>query len=109
MSTVILSCTMLLEYVAAAQKKCGTCYPVVRLDQKYHVKAPAMREHILSVISALPDEVDTVLVAMGFCGGSWQDVTVPKKFVFPRTADCISMLMTTPENYEPDLKEIGHM
>ena len=33
-----------------------------------------MREHILVKISELPQEVDTVLVAMGFCGGSWQDV-----------------------------------
>ena len=29
-----------------------------------------MREHILVKISELPQEVDTVLVAMGFCGGS---------------------------------------
>ena len=43
-----------------------------------------MREHILVKISELPQEVDTVLVAMGFCGGSWQDVCCDKRLVIPR-------------------------
>ena len=38
MSTVILSCTTLMEYVQKAQESCGTSYPVVELDRKYHAE-----------------------------------------------------------------------
>ena len=64
MSTVILSCTTLLEYVQKAQESCGTSYPVVELDRKYHAEPSRMREHILKTLAGLPSDVDTVLAAM---------------------------------------------
>ncbi len=109
MSTVILSCSTLSDYVEAAQKTCHTDLPVVLLDRKYHVEPSRMREHILQTISELPKEIDTVLVAMGFCGGSWQDVTVQKKLVIPRVDDCVSLVMTTNDIVNPNTKQMGHM
>ena len=75
MSTVILSCTTLLEYVEQAQRTCRTSFPVIELDRSYHVDPAQMRKHILNVLSELPQEAEYVLVAMGFCGGSWQYVS----------------------------------
>lgn len=69
MHTVILACTTLLEAVKAAQAVCKTTFPVIELDRQYHVEPERMREHILQTLSALPDDVDIVLAAMGFCGG----------------------------------------
>lgn len=109
MSTVILSCTTLLEYVQQAQKKCHTSFPVLELDRQYHTEPSKMREHILHTLDSLSADVDTVLVAMGFCGGSWQDVACSKTLVIPRVADCVALALTTPERYAPDLKEPGHM
>ena len=109
MNAVILSCTTLMEYVRQAQKVCHTDYPVIELDRQYHVEPEKMREHILQTLEKLPPEVDTVLVAMGFCGGSWQGVSCEKKLVIPRVADCVALALTTPERYSPDLKEPGHM
>lgn len=109
MSAVILSCQTLTEYVQKAQASCHTDYPVVELDRQYHVDPAKMREHILQALSQLPDEIDTVLVAMGFCGGSWQDVSSSKTLVIPRVSDCVSLALITPEQYDPDLKEAGHM
>ena len=109
MSTVILSCTTLLEYVRQAQKTCNTDFPVVELDRQYHTEPSKMREHILHTIAGLPIDVDTVLVAMGFCGGSWQDVSCSKMLVIPRVADCVALELTTPEYYAPDLKKPGHI
>lgn len=68
-----------------------------------------MKGHILQALSSLPSDVDTVLVAMGFCGGSWQDVSCSKTLVIPRVADCVALTLTTPEQYAPALKEPGHM
>ena len=109
MSTVILSCTTLLEYVHQAQTTCGTAFPVVELDRQYHVEPEKMRNHILETLSQLPSDVDTALIAMGFCGGSWQDVSCSRTLVIPRVADCVALSLTTPEHYAPDLKEPGHM
>lgn len=109
MQAVILSCTTLLEYVEAAQRTCGTAFPVIELDRQYHVEPRQMREHILQTLARLPEETDTVLVAMGFCGGSWQDVSSSRTLVLPRVSDCVALTLTTPERYAPDLKEAGHM
>lgn len=109
MNTVILSCTTLLEYVQQAQQTCGTAFPVIELDRKYHVEPAQMREHILEILSRLPADINTVLVAMGFCGGSWQDISSSRTLVIPRVADCVALALTTPERYAPDLKEPGHM
>ena len=109
MSTVILSCTTLLEYVQQAQKTCYTDFPIIELNRQYHIEPSKMKEHILQTLSSLPSDVDTVLVAMGFCGGSWQDVSCSKTLVIPRVADCVALALTTPEQYAPDLKEPGHM
>lgn len=109
MNTVILSCTTLLEYVKKAQQTCGTDFPVIELDRQYHVEPSQMRVHILEILSRLPADTDTVLVAMGFCGGSWQDISCSCTLVLPRVADCVALALTTPERYAPDLKEPGHM
>ena len=68
-----------------------------------------MKEDILQTLSSLPSDVDTVLVAMVFCGGSWQDVSCSKTLVIPRVADCVALTLTTPEQHAPNLKEPSHM
>ena len=109
MNTIILSCTTLLDYVQQAQLTCGTAFPIMELDRQYHVEPARMREHILETLSGLPADIDTVLVAMGFCGGSWQDVSCSRTLVIPRVSDCVALTLTTPERYAPDLKEPGHI
>lgn len=109
MHTVILACSTLSDYIHAAQRTCGTDFPVVFLDRRYHVEPVHMRTHVLAALRELPNEVDTVLVAMGFCGGSWQDVSCPKRLVIPRVDDCVSLVMTTTEKVEPCTKQMGHM
>ena len=109
MSTVILACTTLSEYVQAAQETMGTSFPLVEVDRKYHVEPKDMRTQVLKTIESLSPEVDTVLVAMGFCGGSWQDVVSDRRIVIPRVDDCVTMVMTTEDKWNPNLKEAGHM
>ncbi len=109
MNTVIFSCSTLSDYVKAAQRTCHTDFPVFFLDRRYHVEPSRMRDHILAAINELPEETSTVLVAMGFCGGSWQDVSVQKKLVIPRVDDCVSLVMTTNDSINPCTKQMGHM
>ena len=109
MNAVILACTTLTDCVNAAQEACRTHYPVVWLDRQYHIEPKQMREQILHALAALPEDVDTVLVAMGFCGGSWQGVSSAKRLVIPRVDDCVSLVMTTSETCNPCTKQMGHM
>lgn len=127
--TVILSCSSLIEYVNAAQKTMGTHWPVVVVDRSHHAEPAEMKQVVKETIekilsgcipadpdspqetpSGRPDPADvTILVAMGFCGGSWDHVSFPCRVVIPRTDDCISILLATDDKYIPNRKELGHL
>lgn len=107
MNAAILACSSLDQYVDAAQKKMKTNYPVVIIDRKYHEEPKRMREKLMEAIKEL--EADTILVAMGFCGGSWEAIPTEKRVVIPRVDDCITLLLHTDDRWYPNLKKEGHM
>ena len=108
-NTVILACTSLVPFVAAAQTREGTCFRVVEIDRDFHSEPATMKEQLAHVISELPQEIETVLVAMGFCGGAWDHVVAPRRLVIPRFDDCVSLLLNTNDTYHANLKEPGHL
>lgn len=109
MSIMILCCTGLKVALDAAQQKMNTAYPVLELDRIYHRDPMEMRDVILETLKKIPSDVDTLLVAQGFCGGSWDNVTVPCRTVLPRVDDCITIALQATDQYQPNLKETGHM
>ena len=109
MNACILSCTSLRDFVNAAQASQGTDYPVYTLDRALHVDPEDMKAAMLRQMAALPEEFDTVLVAMGFCGGVWFNVSFDRTVVIPRVDDCISLLLHTDDDLHPNLKEDGHL
>ena len=109
MSRCVVSCTSLLEFVNSAQKSEGTDYPVFTLDRSLHVEPERMGAAAEELISSLPPEYDTVLVAMGFCGGAWYGKSFDRTVVIPRVDDCISLLLHTDGDFHPNLKQDGHL
>lgn len=107
--TVILGCSSLKDYIEHAQKKAGTEYSVIYLDRKYHRDPSEMRQHIRKALSELELEADTVLVSMGFCGGSWEGVEVPCRVVIPKIDECVSLLLQQTDEVILDLKKPGHL
>ena len=69
-STCIVCCGSMESHLEAAQVKMGTNYPVYTLDRALHSEPKNMRQSLLDVLNALPESVTTVLIAMGYCGGS---------------------------------------
>lgn len=108
MNAVILACSSLIGHVNAAQAKMETNYPLITVDRKYHVDPTEMNRQIFERLQKLPENVDTVLAAMGFCGGSWDKVPSEKRIVIPRADDCISLLLHADGMRHPNLKESGH-
>ena len=109
MSNAILACGSLVDYVMEAQRRMETAWPMTVLDRKYHRDPKEMRAHVIDAVNGMPPEVDTVLVGMGFCGGSWESVSFGRRVVIPRVDDCVTLLLHTDDAYCPDLKQKGHL
>ena len=109
MNACILSCTSLLDFVTAAQTSQGTNWPVFTLDRALHVEPEEMKAAMLRKMAGLPAEFDTVLVAMGFCGGVWHQTRFDRTVVIPRVDDCISLLLHTDDGFHANMKEDGHL
>lgn len=109
MNTIIMVCDSLLRHIDAAQKKAGTSYEVVELDSRLHAEPDKMNEAVFQKMEELPDTVDTVLMAMGLCGGSVSDKPLPRRMVIPKVDDCITLLLHTDQSWHANLKECGHL
>lgn len=109
MSTVIITCSNMSHHVDVAQKKEGTCYPVIELDSKLHAEPKDMRAKLFETMRELPEEVDLVLLSMGHCGGSVSEEPFPVKTIMPKVDDCITLLLHLDEQWFPNLKKGGHM
>ena len=107
--TIILACSSLTEYVEAAQASVGTKMRVRYLNRIYHRDPAEMQEHIKAELERMPEGIDTVLVCMGFCGGSWNQVQSRYRLVIPRVDDCVSLLLQTKDDPVSNLKTPGHL
>ena len=87
----------------------GTNYPVYTLDRALHSQPQNMRQSLLDVLNALPESITTVLIAMGYCGGSLDNICTRQQLVIPNLDDCITMLLTKTDAQEGNLKQRGHM
>ena len=108
-STCIVCCDSLLSHLEAAQVTMGTKYPIYTLDRALHSQPKNMRQSLQDVLNALPESITTVLIAMGYCGGSLDNICTRQQLVIPNLDDCITMLLTKTDAQEGNLKQRGHM
>ena len=109
MSRIIISCGNLLHHLEAAQKKMNTSYNVVELDTELHSEPERLRRTLFDTMENLEPATDTVLLAMGLCGGSVSDIPLPRNIVIPKVDDCITLLMHTDDRWYANLKKCGHL
>lgn len=86
-----------------------TAYPVYCVDRKYHADPARMRLQLMAALDRMPGEVDTVLAAMGFCGGSWDEIETDKRIIIPKVDDCITLLLHRDDTPAVNLKEPAHI
>lgn len=104
----ILACSALSYYVHAAQKKYQTEYPVIEVDRNYHDRPKLLRELLEEAIEKVPEDVDTLLIAMGACGNCWEGISWRGTLVIPRMDDCVTILLHQDDTWYPNLKQAGH-
>jgi len=109
MRACILACSSMTEFVAEAQRRQGTDWPVFEVDRALHAEPEQMKDAVAALMQRIPAKYDTILVAMGFCGGVWSQVTCDRRTVLPRVDDCVSLLLHTDDEYRPNRKEPGHL
>ena len=63
----------------------------------------------MEALHTIPESSDTVLVAMGFCGGSWKDIDTEKRIVIPKVDDCITLMLHTDDSPHFNLKQATHL
>ena len=107
--TGVLACESVTEYVQAAQRRLGTDYPVFVLHYRNTDDPGQMKRQIVQAVEGLPWNIDTVLVAMGFCGGSWNQVKAARRLVIPRVDDCVSLLINGTVQHSANPKQMGHL
>lgn len=108
MDTVILSCSALTYYVRAAQEKMKTNYQIIEIDRNYHDRPKFLRSLLEEALEKVPEEADTVLVAMGACGNCWEGMSWRGKLVIPRMDDCVTILLHKNDEWHSNLKKPGH-
>lgn len=109
MRACILTCSSLTEFVTEAQRRQKTHWYVVEVDRALHAEPEEMQRTVQSMLAQIPTEYDTILVAMGFCGGVWSQVLCDRRMVIPRVDDCVSLLLHTDDQSPPNCKEPGHL
>lgn len=108
MNAAIIVCSTLTNHVKAAQKKMNTNYPIIELDNSKHSRPEKFWQLAFLAMEQLPEEIDTVLLGLGVCGGASVGWTFPRRTIMPKVDDCITLLMHTDEKFHYNLKEVGH-
>ncbi len=108
MNAVIVTCSTLTNHLNAAQKKMHTDYPIIELNNKDHDKPEKFWRIAFQKIEALTEDSDTVLLALGVCGGAAVGWPFPRRVVMPKVDDCITLLMHHDDSVQYNLKKTGH-
>ncbi|MDI3482057.1 MAG: hypothetical protein PWQ97_1712 [Tepidanaerobacteraceae bacterium] len=97
MKNVIIACQTLHDELNLAMNKTKCAYPVVWVDSEYHSDPNRLRSKLQQEIDAQKG-FENILLAYGFCGNAILDLKASTaNLIFPKTDDCISMLLSKPK------------
>lgn len=107
MSTVIISCQTIKREVLRAISETGVDYPVLLINSGLHNYPDLLRQAIQEQIDKI-DNVDTILMALGFCGNGLIGVkSTGARMIIPRADDCITLLLGSYKTRKKIAKEAG--
>jgi hypothetical protein len=105
MSAIIVACNTIADELNLAIKTTRVTHPVLWVDSKLHTKPEKLKEEIQKAISRISN-VETIILAFGFCGNALIGIKSDHaRLIFPRTEDCISLLLGSEEKRRALAKE----
>ncbi len=94
-NTCIICCKTISEELLAAMESTGCTFPVLWIESGLH-NVPRKLHKVLqdTVDEAEKTGAERILVAMGFCGNSLENLkTETAELILPRADDCITLLL----------------
>ncbi len=105
MSTIIVACNTIADELNLAIMATGVTHPVLWIDSKLHTRPEKLKEQIQTAISRISN-VSTIILAFGYCGNALVGIKSEKaRLVFPKTEDCITLLLGSTERRKALSKE----
>ena len=101
---VMIACGTLAPYAKLAMVEADISIPLIVMDRKLHNNPDELWNSVFEKMNELPEDV-IVLLGYGTCGCKLFNRRFPRKTVIPCVDDCVSMLMTTTDNYQYNMKE----
>ena len=93
MKNVVIACQTIKDELNLAIKETQCRYPVVWIDSSYHLHPDKLRLKLQEEVDNLRN-IDNILLAYGFCGNAIVGLKASgANLIFPRTDDCISMVL----------------
>lgn len=107
MGTIIVACQTIKDEVNLAIKETGVDYPVLWIESGLHNFPDRLGQKIQEEINKI-ENVETILLAFGYCGNSLLGIKSPRaRLIIPRVDDCISLLLGSYERRQSLYKEVG--
>ncbi len=96
-STVIVACKTLESELCAAMERANRHFPIRWLEAGLHNVPEQLNARLQAILDSC-QEFETILLAMGFCGGALTGLqTHSYQVVVPRCDDCITLLLGSAE------------
>lgn len=93
MSSIIIACNTIENELTAAMRQCSCSYDVHWIESGLHNVPKKLHDRLQEALNSCTNN-NTVLLAMGLCGNSVNNLhTGDFQLVIPRVDDCISLLL----------------
>ncbi|MDR3552577.1 MAG: DUF1638 domain-containing protein [Clostridia bacterium] len=97
MDTLIIACRTIADELTMAVKETGCSYPILWIDSGLHIQPDSLRKRLQQELDHLSN-IDTALLAFGYCGNSVIGLRPPSfQLIIPRADDCITLLLGSRE------------
>lgn len=98
MSNVIIACNTIKDEINASISETGCKFPVLWIESGLHIKPESLKVRLQQELDHI-DNVESVLLAFGYCGNSLVGLKAKNyKMIFPRADDCITLMLGSTEN-----------
>lgn len=95
--TVMIVCKSILPEVTGVLEKLQCSYPMMVMDAALHDRPEELKKKLQETLDQL-ENVDRVLLTIGYCGGSVKGLKAGDfEMILPRVDDCITMFLGSKE------------